>query len=157
MRTLKKITSVIIAFFLLTDCTAFSLSNIPASNNEIIKSSVISTLESIRACSISEQINEGLGIQDFDNAYKRYIGYKVVEFVVDYMASLDMNKSYSGEDFKELIKFFHDHGIREEGIDLSEMFAHLKTLADHSMRLNNTHIGHMLTTPGLEHGVRPRN
>ena len=95
----------------------------------------------------TESLREKFFLTDNNKKDMQDLGYKVSDYVVDYLSGAEGRKVYSGKMYRELKEIFTECEIPFESQDLSLVFKQFDAIVDNSMHFNSKYIGHMLTVP----------
>ena len=95
----------------------------------------------------TESLREKFFLTDSNKEGMQSLGYKVSDYVVDYLSGAEGRKVYAGKTYRELKDIFAEYEIPFDSQDLSLVFKQFDTIVDNSMHFNSKYIGHMLTVP----------
>ncbi len=95
---------------------------------------------------ITASLHEKFFLTDTNRRAMQNLGYKINDFVVDYLSELNKRKVFVGKSYQEINEIFKKYEILGDSQSLSSVFEQINTIADNSIFLNNKYIGHMFTT-----------
>jgi len=95
----------------------------------------------------TESLHEKFFLTGNNKEGMQNLGYKVSDYVADYLSGAEGRKVYAGKTYRELKDIFKEYEIPFESQDLSLVFKYIDTIVNNSMHFNSKYIGHMLTVP----------